>query len=191
MWTTQGGPLNVRKHMIFWVLLFGGIVLSLFAADNSEVRSQGTRRLDGAVMASGFVLTAIAVGAFAGITSLVYNTFAEPTSYTYTYQKLRALSLDNTVGGRFFLGSGTINGTQSFEYITESDEGQLRVESVPTYMSSVYEDAEPELATLQTGHGIVDNTWFVPWAVESNDETYTFHVPEGSVMSGYNVEVGQ
>lgn len=184
--------------MLFYQTLWFGLAGAAFIAFiiNFEPRMRKGRRFDGV----GFIQTwlmfglmSLVVSAFvAGVNSMWWANGAdvEPTDYNDKERHtLQALATGDSMAGRFFLGSGYVSGSQKFEYIIKDEDGRIYVENVGTWQASVIEDEE-SAPYLQIEEAWVYNPDILPWPVQ-RDDRYTFHIPEGSVLSGYSVGVGE
>lgn len=180
--------------MLFYQTLWFGLAGAAFIAFifNFEPRMRKGRRFDGV----GFIQTWLLFG----VTSLVIPGFmamfnsawwshgsdVAPNQYVEKERySLEALATGDSMSGRFFLGSGYVSGSQKFEYITKDEDGRIYVENVGTRRASVIEDEETA-PYLQVEEAWVYNPDILPWPVQ-RDDRYTFHIPEGSVLSGYEV----
>lgn len=146
----------------------------------------------------GFVIGGIIslfVGAFAAIVFMFLilgtaNMFIpkETNQISETTINLRALDSGSEVSGRYFVGSVYIDEKKVLEYISEAEDGGMRVESVPAKDSVIYErDAENPKVTIRKYEEI--NKWLSPEALYTY-EKYEFEIPKGSVKESYDVSVG-
>lgn len=102
---------------------------------------------------------------------------------------LTALETGNQVSGRFFLGSGTVNDNQVFSYLYQDEDGGFRLDSAYASNSVVYEDDSEKPRLEVDNYETVPNPWLspiLPIGGESTGEN-KFYVPEGSVLSNYQV----
>lgn len=102
---------------------------------------------------------------------------------------LRALDSGSEVSGRYFVGSVYIDEEKVLEYISEAEDGGMRVESVSADKSVIYErdGEEPKLIVREYEE---TNHWLSPDALYKY-KTYEFEIPKGSVKESYNVSVGE
>jgi hypothetical protein len=170
--------------MIFWILLG----LTIAAAITVFI----LRRLDGwDDLGDSIFLTALTAlgGALIGlILMLVLSIWFGPV-FQFKGEadhQLVALKTSNSVEGRFFLGSGYVNGQRTLNYITD-DDGAFRIESADAAQSVVYQDSDEPTVTVHEWN--LENPWFAPWSF-GHWHTYTFHVPEGSILSDYTIDNG-
>ena len=104
---------------------------------------------------------------------------------------LQALSTGQATafGGRFFLGTGYARGGsyQTFTYVYKEGEA-FRLTEAPAYNSYVYEDEQDDPYVSITHWISPANPWIIPFDMfEATAETYSFHIPEGSVLGNYEV----
>jgi hypothetical protein len=181
-------------YQMIWLGLAAAAVIAFFL-NWQPSRSKGNR-FDGVGFLQTWLLfgfVSLVVPAFiAGFNSAWWSNGSdvEPNEYNDKEQhSLQALATGDSSSGRFFLGSGYISGSQKFEYIIEDEDGRIFVRNVGTWQASVIEDEETE-PYLQIEEAWVYNPDVLPWPVQREDR-YTFHIPEGSVLSGYNISVGE
>lgn len=167
--------------MIFWILLGIAIVavIASFAYGVQEDLGIGFGFLNA------FLATLIAA-LVGGLLMLLLSIWFGP-SYQFQGEKehgLVALQTSSSIEGRsYFLGSGYINGKRTLNYITD-DGGAFRVESADADDSVIYQDSDSPTVTVHEWDLV--NPWFAPWSF-GHRHTYTFHVPEGSILSDYTV----
>lgn len=106
-----------------------------------------------------------------------------------TTVSLRALDAGSEISGRYFVGSSYIDEKKVLEYISEAEDGGLRVASVPAGESVIYErDEETPKLVIKTYEE--SNPWLAPEALYSY-KNYEFSIPKGSVKESYSVSVGE
>lgn len=186
--------------MIFWiaiavlaVILLVFIVVSVLGSDSRYGARRWDRlkaRLAGALVGLGWGTLVVATAA-AGlsiafmITAGVNFHNAAPKLTSTSKSELVALANSSTTEGRFyFLGSGYINGSQSFSYIVDHGD-YTTLNQVSADTAQVYEDTNAH-PYLQERHYDFYLDWLLPGSLSSNTY-YDFHIPDGSVQSGYNV----
>jgi hypothetical protein len=103
---------------------------------------------------------------------------------------LKALATGSKVTGRFYLGSGSIEGKRTVNYITaDGDRNYIRQQDASA--SVVIEDittGQPHMIALQKCY---ESPWIMPWKMckDINEGiAFEFHVPAGSVLSDYTVD---
>ena len=105
-------------------------------------------------------------------------------------QPLKAIAAGDSVHGEFFLGSGSIDGKPVIKYATTDEHGAVRIAQVDADRAFIYEDA-PE----GTAHMTADLHWKSKpalWDGKSGEITlYAFHIPKGSVVENYKVDISK
>lgn len=96
---------------------------------------------------------------------------------------LRAISSSSTVQGRFYLGSGYVDGKRTLNYIAQED-GYSRLGQGIASASRVYEDTEEPTVTEYTFW--YSNGWVIPWEFVTG-WSWDFHVPRGSILENYTI----
>ncbi|MBT2587966.1 hypothetical protein [Arthrobacter sp. ISL-95] len=168
--------------MIFWILLalviagavttfvctlwdgpFGAILMSLLA-----------------LVGGGFIGFLLWAGSYALIQERDHAVVGEST------QQLRALGNASGLEGRsYFLGGGYIEDKRVLNYITQSEDGAIRVERSDASDSTIYEGSETATVNIK----VVDasNPWISPWPLDTK-YIYEFRIPSGSVVESYALE---
>jgi hypothetical protein len=102
---------------------------------------------------------------------------------------LRALANNTNLEGRqYFLGGGYIGEKQVFNYMTQSEHGAIRLQSMDAAQATIFEDTNtPHLRVIKTERFLPS---VVPWDLGSTMH-YDFHIPAGSVLETYNVDVNK
>ena len=165
--------------MIFWILLGLAVVAVVSVYIYAGIN-------EGFGWAFAPAAATAAIAAFVGgLLMLLLSIWFGPSSQYRgeADHKLAALQTADTVNGRFFLGSGYVNGNRTLNYITD-DDGAFRIESAAARNSVVYQDADSPTVTVHEWY--LENPWFAPWSF-SHWHTFTFHVPEGSILSDYTI----
>jgi hypothetical protein len=135
---------------------------------------------------------------FGGVAVMVVAMVASLTSAATTVETgservtLTALSTSNssTTVTNYFLGSSTVDGVKSLNYITEVEDGDgtwSSVESAAADDSRIFQDeagAPYVVITTFVGRSPI----LVPFSL-SDSVTYDFHVPEDSVVSDFSVDI--
>ena len=110
----------------------------------------------------------------------------ETTSWT---ENIVTLKDNNSVEGRFFLGTGMINGSMKYVYYQKNDESTYQMWQADYYNAKIrYISTQPKVV-------ITDKHWakttFNKWAIDMADEsrqTYIFEVPQGSIKNSYELD---
>lgn len=170
--------------MLFWILLGVIGVAVVWAFLTGLLESYGG--IGDAFMlsfATAF-LSALAGGLVLLVVGFTFNVDAVGTQTGSDRYQLRAVGTGAGMHGEFYLGTGYVNSTEVLNYITQSPAGDVRVDSAKASDSVVREDGGK---AVDVQHWRMDGPWwFVPWDFGHRD-TYTFHVPAGSVQGGYEV----
>lgn len=137
-----------------------------------------------------FVVAAVLGPVCAGLVALIVAALAHAfggstrvVTETANYE-LVALANGSSVSGQFFLGTGSVDGKNVFNYVTD-DGGYSTLRQADADQSSIWqdEDEDPYLDVSRIA-------WRVDWAMPSpifSTLRYDFHIPDGSVYNGYSV----
>lgn len=96
---------------------------------------------------------------------------------------LRAISSSSSVQGRFFLGSGYVDGKRTLNYIAQED-GYSRLGQGIASASRVYEDTDKPTVTEYTHW--YSNGWVVPFDVKTGS-AWDFHIPADSILEDFTI----
>lgn len=104
-------------------------------------------------------------------------------------RKLSALSTDTAIEGhRYFLGRGWLNENQVITYVYKQEDGAFRLTRADASGSYIYEDEEDAPYVVIDDYEYFTNPWISPINMGlSAKDVYMFHIPEGSVLSEYEV----
>lgn len=130
----------------------------------------------------------VAVPAGYGISYGLANMFHEEPEYVRTEENLVALQTRESTEGEFhggiFASYGYVDGKRVLSYITQDDQGGIRTGYVDARNSVIYEgDEAPTLITYEWSKS---SPWLYPAPIDLGN-TYELHVPEESVVQGYEV----
>lgn len=183
-------------------LLIAIIVLLLWVGVIDEIRDyynyyKGFRRFrlmarDAALPMVGWLAVGATVWLVGSFIILGVARATAPFHPTTTHtQDLVALTSRDTVQGEvrgsIFASYGYIEGARVLSYITRQDDGGLKLGYVSASDSVVYEDVEVgQVPRLVTQHWEQSNPFLVD-AVLGQTDTYSLHVPEGSVADTFEV----
>lgn len=124
---------------------------------------------------------------FAGIMNIAISDFQIKSEES---TDLIALKTDSATNGQFaggiFLSAGYISEDPTFNFLYETDDKGVKVGQVYAYNATVYEDEQDNPHYTEFTWVKYDEFW-APFAA-NQDTTYAFHVPEGSVVSNYEVK---
>lgn len=96
---------------------------------------------------------------------------------------LRALATSSTVQGRFFLGSGYVDGKRTLNYVAQ-DDGFARIDQGIGSASRIFEGAEKPTVTEYTYW--YSNGWVIPWEFTTG-YSWDFRIPAGSILEDYTI----
>lgn len=172
--------------MIFWILLVFGVVATLvgtfFLVD--EMFDSTVGRIIGAPFV--FIGGGFVVGFFLAMVYFPLGFWAGNYAYhdSDTSSDLRAINMGDQTTGRFFLGSGVINGENVYTYFYVNKGGNAQSGRIDADSAEVVESDTEDPR-------IVTHNWRMPWWYGPFDlgETYTIYVPEGSITSTYNLDL--
>lgn len=112
-------------------------------------------------------------------------------------EQLQALSVDKSLNGSFFLGSGTVDEEPVFYYYQKNEDGSFFLDYAYAEDVTIVEDSGPPRYD-QTCHALLQ-FWpgdYQPWhagdisdQAAQCDRKATFYVPEGSVTQSYNLDL--
>ena len=92
---------------------------------------------------------------------------------------------EGSIRGGIFLTVGHLDSERVISYIRESDDGGYLVRLVDADQSVIYESAEESTLTVHSWEKV--NPLWTGNAVLDTAETYSFHVPDGSVVNSFEV----
>lgn len=162
--------------MIFWILLALAVVAVVLTYIYWGCDEGWLFAFMPAILAA--VVSAVVVGLLMLLATLIPGD--RTTSETYD---LRAIGTSSSAEGRFFLGSGQIDGKRTLNYIAQED-GWSRVDQAFADDSRVFEDTDEPTVTEYSHLYWNEWVWPVAWKV---GESWDFHVPAGSVLEDYTI----
>ncbi len=165
--------------MIFWIvigLIILGIIIDVYM-DEEPAFSFGFAIIGVFALLIGF--------AFAGPSTVNQNPPVDHVD-SISHTDLLAVGDSDTVHGSFFLGSGVINGHQTITYVQDNG-GWSSVGQVSASYSRIYED-DPAVPYMVYKQPYAHHWWLVPWSLPMTG-WYEFHVPSGSVVQNFNIDV--
>ena len=172
--------------MIFWILLVLAVIATIgtviyFIDDMGTLVGAFPGVIVGVSMS--MLIGGLIIGGLNILIPHEYDT-AETTT------ELRAIDTGSTIKGRFYLGSGYINGERTINYIEQISDGDgtySTVRQASAGSSRIFEDADQPTVTDYKF------TFYKPWLFPgafSENHSYDFHVPEGSVLEDYTIDNG-
>jgi len=126
------------------------------------------------------IFIGLAIGLFVSL-SIGYS---QPKTQVITSTGIASLQDVNTVKGKFFLGSGTIDGKQVFSYYEEVGENQYKLQQQPAELSTVIEDGGTYVAFVS--NVTKDSIWYLSPSITQPD--VYFHVPKASVLNEFTLD---
>lgn len=134
--------------------------------------------------AVGFVVSAI-------ISLLISSISPIQGEYQLTKtEQLESISDNNSIHGRFFIGSGMIDGKMSYSFYYKSGSNEYRLGNVDANEATVkYSDDAPVVETyvyIKTPTKLQKLLIFTSCTCEDNQ--YVFHVPKGSIMNSFKLD---
>lgn len=180
--------------MIFWIVTAFFALLPFITswalADEAKYTGDSpVAKGIGGFFAGAFVggILWLLVGVF-GVGMLAHwgSTTEKTDTKVYT---LTALETGNQTSGTFFLGSGRLDGTPVFSYLYQDKNGGYRLDTKRASNSVVYEDDSEKPRLEIDVYTTTPNPWIAPFLPlgETNKGENKFYVPEGSVLSNYQV----
>lgn len=103
-----------------------------------------------------------------------------------SWWKLAALRLKPGMSGTFFLGTGTIEGVQTFFYYFTRNDGALVPDQIGAHNVRIYEQnrTDGKLEKYTAVYPVWAWIFLPPFMHETRFE---FHIPKGSVVRGYSI----
>lgn len=174
--------------MIFWILivLLGLGIIYAFVWPFLDVF--GESWLGNVVFGFLTAMIVALVGGMVGFGILALVSLAIPTTlHSQAHDELRAVSASSSIEGRFYLGSGYVDGKRVLNYITAED-GYSELKQADASASRVFEDegADPYVISYDWAK---DAWWWIPGAFPMGT-TYDFHIPPASILEDFTVDNG-
>lgn len=191
--------------MVFWILTWLAIAapfaVGVWGIFSNKKYIQATAHSEsrmgpdygaffGYFLASAIISAVAWVVVALGVVGIIAGATGKPEVVNTDKAPLTALNTGTDISGRFFLGTGSINGEPSFTYVFEQEDGGFQLSSANAIQSSVYEvdDATPHVEI--DNYRLKPNEFWSPmsWMFNINyDSIYRFYVPKGSVLQNYQV----
>lgn len=138
----------------------------------------------GEIVVGCFAWFVLAIGATGGIGSLVTSYEARGTTEANLAAVATGASIEGQFRGGIFASYGYIEGVRVISYLTRGDDDGIRARQVNADDAVIFEGATKP--TVETHRWVKENGWIFPWTLGTT-YTYTFRVPEGSVVESYEV----
>lgn len=163
--------------MIFWILLVLAVAAVVITyVSNVDWDGWGWAFVPALLAA---VISALVGGGLLALAFLIPG--EKITSETY---ELRAISSSSAVQGKFFLGSGYVNGKRTLNYIAQEDGYSRLGQAIAGPSARVYEDSDDPTVIEYTFW--YSNGWVAPWEVETG-YAWDFHVPADSILEDFTI----
>lgn len=167
--------------MVFWIILGIVVAVSIFSIVAAITEGEGLLAFMGIFFS--FIGGLFVVGLLSGATSLWGWTYVVKTEVKTL--ELQALDTGDSMSGRFFLGSGYVNGERTLNYIVKTDGGWSEVGAHGADHSRIFEDESDRPVLIET-YWTWGNPWLFPWDWGTTDNA-DFHIPDNSVVEDYTV----
>jgi hypothetical protein len=176
--------------VIFWILLAAAIVVAIVLHLVFSYEWWGIFGWGAVSLIVGAVLFGVAVLITDASIREHYDGPLEPAAHTEQFD-LAALSTEATVEGRrYFLSGGYIEGSRQISFVLDHGD-YLTVGSNPAGASEIWEDEEENPYVVVYDY-YVNVWWLAPtgwWEWDLWHDGHEFHVPAGSVISDYSVDL--
>ena len=168
---------------MLWIIIgaIAGLVIGIAISSNEYF-----------TFGEGFVTTlcTMVAGVLTGLivfllSSCIADCCAEKTYYTVEDTDIYALQDNMTTEGRFFLGSGHIDNELKYFYVKQTDVGYT-ISNVD--VDNAYIQYTSDRCYVEKQQGKFNN-WFVRLIAEPMDVRYIFHIPEGSIINNYSIDL--
>lgn len=195
-------------NLFYWLLIGIGVVtlvafLIAFWYQNSEYHRPYWDDITFATFIAFIISVVVSVFVMLfAVMSFSSNSVGEDgvSESSRTAYDLKALNLEgeeySTSSGYMFLligaGSSESGTYEEIQYIWEAPDGGMSLESVSLDESRVFEagkDTQPYVEVINYRY---DTSWYAPWTQWydlHNEARYEFHVPVGTVVQNYSVDI--
>ena len=113
--------------------------------------------------------------------SIPIKTQIEKTTY-----KIESLEDNNSINGRFFIGSGFINSNMVYTLYLKNEDGFKLYQLNSDIVTIKYSNNEP---TLELYDEIITNDWINNFSVRnSTNFFYVIKVPKGTICNNFNLD---
>lgn len=175
--------------MLFWIFL-ACIVVAVVATVTLYEHFVEPGNWDEAAGA-GFGVFLLCLFGFGTALAIVVNTNYHSMEYRDsedTSIPLKALANRSSLEGQFFLGGGYIGEQQVINYVRDIGGGGSKIESISADEATIFEDSSsPHLRIIKTVKTMPN---VVPWEI-GYDMHNDFHIPAGSILSSYSVDMAR
>lgn len=131
--------------------------------------------------------TALVVGVFCFILLGLSSAFAESSYIKTSESKIIALQDNSSAVGSFFLGSGIVEGSMQYTYMTKENE-EMQMHTLKIDEATLIYSSEPRIEKYEK---IFDSKVirFLFGRQPIGDTVYKLYIPEGTVKESYNVDL--
>lgn len=172
--------------MIFWILaviILAAIVYGFYWSFSEQM---GDSWIGCTVFGGLLALVSVLVGGLLGAGIIALSALAVPVTLAEQRDTdLRAVSASSSVEGRFFLGSGYVNGVRTLNYVVALD-GYSELRQAKADNSRIYED-ENGSPYVTSYEWVKEAWWLAPGSLDMGT-TYDFHIPEDSILEDFTVD---
>lgn len=175
--------------MIFWILAAASLFAVGWCIWRFWVGALQPETIIGGIFGSFLILLAGVF--FGGVltfggSALLYLT-VQPQVHVERNETLRAVSASSSIQGRFFLGSGYVNGVRVLNYIS-AEKGYSELRQANASASRIFEDESA--APYVTVYEWAKEAWWIAPGRYGAGETFDFHIPEDSILEDYTIDNG-
>ncbi|PZT57343.1 hypothetical protein [Paenibacillus silvae] len=144
--------------------------------------------LEGIVIGSLTLVATVLIAGLLCMASLGLATLFAKTSYVKTYQtEVISLQDKSSYSGKFFLGSGNINGSSQYTFITKND-NEMKVQQLGVNEASLIYSDEPKIERYEKFFDSkIIKLLFGKQPFHS--PTFKIYIPEGTIKENYNVDL--
>ena len=164
---------------MFWIILGIILVMVFFYTIGHE--------FDGIVIWGG-VFGGFMVGTF--VLALISAILSLPCKEVLKEEyELHAIVDNSEITGNFFLGCGSIGEDKYYSYIIETERGKtvktLKIEEC----NDIYFKDTVETPMLKYYEPEFEKDWWYWFAFPIEDNYWVFHIPEGSIIEDYEIDL--
>lgn len=134
-----------------------------------------------------FLGTGSVVLIFGVFGSALFGAITNKQEYHPYSWNIIAASDSSATTGRFGLFSGYIDSEFRYYYYYKDGQGGIRLSWVPANRSQIFEDAPEGSGSIETDHPV--SHWNAWGYVDADDPHYKIHIPAGSVVQKYTMDL--
>ena len=168
--------------MIFLIIgVFGGAFFGFMSIKNI---SYGGMKFADYVMAVFIALISAIIGLMIGAALALFLGYFFDSNFHQTDRiPLVSMRDEQSISGRFFLGSGTIRNQRQYQFFKKLNDGGYRSSDVLAENAVVYEDAKLEGYLIVKSKSFDNKRVYLIGMV--NKDIYEFHIPKESIKRGF------